>query len=170
MARIYGFLVGIVWLVFAAVAFRNSAAGWSAGASDIGFWWTVIGVLLTLAAGGALIGTWLQSTAEGWLVYELSGSSVALGFIRFANMLPFALIALWGGIIADRHSKRKILLFTQGSSMLLALVLAALVYFKLIQVWHVAAIGFLLGIVNAFDVPARQSFVVELVGRDDDGD
>ncbi|WP_193212959.1 MFS transporter [Luteolibacter marinus] len=115
----------------------------------------------------SLIGTWLQSTAEGWLVYELSGSSVALGFIRFANMLPFALIALWGGIIADRHPKRTILLFTQGASMLLALALAALVYFGLIQVWHVAAIGFLLGIVNAFDVPARQSFVVELVGRDD---
>lgn len=115
----------------------------------------------------SLIGTWLQSTAEGWLVYELSGSSVALGAIRFAHMLPFALIALWGGIIADRVSKRKILLLTQGASMALALLLAALVYFGLIEVWHVAAIGFLLGTVNAFDVPARQTFVVELVGRDD---
>lgn len=115
----------------------------------------------------SLIGTWLQSTAEGWLVYELSGSSVALGFIRFANMLPFALIALWGGIVADRHSKRRILLFTQSASMILALALAALVYFGLIEVWHVAVIGFLLGTVNAFDVPARQSFVVELVGKKD---
>ena len=115
----------------------------------------------------SLIGTWLQSTAEGWLVYELSGSSVALGFIRFAHMLPFALIALWGGIIADRYSKRKILVLTQCSSMALALLLAALVYFKLIEIWHVAVIGFLLGTVNAFDVPARQTFVLELVGRDD---
>ena len=115
----------------------------------------------------SLIGTWLQSTAEGWLVYQLSGSSVALGFIRFANMLPFALIAVWGGIVADRHSKRQILIVTQCASMCLAFVLAGLVYLGMIRVWHVAAIGFLLGVVNAFDVPARQSFVVELVGRDD---
>lgn len=115
----------------------------------------------------SLIGTWLQTTAEGWLVYQLSGSSVALGTIRFANMLPFALLALWGGIVADRHPKRKILLWTQGSSMFLALVLAAAVYLGVVQVWHVAAIGFLLGVVNAFDVPARQSFVVELVGKED---
>jgi MFS family permease len=115
----------------------------------------------------SLIGTWLQTTAEGWLVYQLSGSSVALGFIRFANMLPFALIALWGGIVADRYSKRRILLFTQIASMLLALALALLVYLGVIRVWQVAAIGFLLGVVNAFDVPARQSFVVDLVGRED---
>lgn len=115
----------------------------------------------------SLIGTWLQSTAEGWLVYQLSGSSVALGFIRFAHMLPFALLALWGGIVADRHAKRTILLGTQGASMLLALLLALLVYLGKIEVWHVAAIGFSLGLVNAFDVPARQAFVVELVGRDD---
>jgi MFS family permease len=115
----------------------------------------------------SLIGTWLQSTAEGWLVYSLSGSSVALGLIRFSNMLPFALLALFGGIAADRRSKREILLYTQTASMLLALALAGLVYFGAIQVWHVAAIGCLLGIVNAFDVPARQSFVVELVGRED---
>jgi hypothetical protein len=61
MGRIFGFLVGIVWLVFASVAFRNSAAGWSADASDIGFWWAVIGVFLAIAAGGALLGTWLHT-------------------------------------------------------------------------------------------------------------
>lgn len=115
----------------------------------------------------SLIGTWLQTTAEGWLVYDLSGSPVALGFIRFANMLPFALLALWGGTVADRHAKRTILLGTQMASMLLALLLGTLVWFDVIEVWHVAAIGFALGLVNAFDVPARQSFVVELVGRDD---
>ncbi|MFD2256386.1 MFS transporter [Luteolibacter algae] len=115
----------------------------------------------------SLIGTWLQTTAEGWLVYDLSGSSVALGLIRFANMLPFAVIALWGGMIADRYSKRKILILTQSASMLLALLLALLVYLEIIAVWHVAVIGCLLGVVNAFDVPARQAFVVELVGRKD---
>ncbi len=115
----------------------------------------------------SLIGTWVQSTAEGWLVYDLSGSSVALGFIRFANMLPFALLALWGGTIADKHPKRVILLFTQVASMMLALLLALLVYKEIIQVWHVAVIGCCLGMVNAFDVPARQSFVVEMVGKED---
>ncbi len=115
----------------------------------------------------SLIGTWLQSAAEGWMVYQISGSSVALGFIRFAHMLPFALIAVWGGIVADQRSKRQVLIFTQTASMCLAFVLAGLVYFEIIRVWHVAAIGFLLGVVNAFDVPARQSFIVELVGRGD---
>lgn len=115
----------------------------------------------------SLIGTWLQTTAEGWLVYQLSGSALALGFIRFANMLPFGLLALWGGIVADRHSKRRILLCTQVASMMLALVLGLLVYQGVVRVWHVAAIGCLLGVVNAFDVPARQSFVVDLVGRED---
>ena len=115
----------------------------------------------------SLIGTWIQTTAEGWLVYDISGSSVALGLIRFATMLPFALLALWGGIVADRRSKRQILIFTQSASMLLAFGLAALVYFGKVEVWHVAVIGFLLGTVNAFDVPARQSFVVELVGKED---
>lgn len=115
----------------------------------------------------SLIGTWLQTTAEGWLVYEISGSSVALGMIRFATMLPFALLALWGGIVADRRSKREVLIYTQSVSMLLALLLAALVYTGHIEVWHVAAIGFMLGTANAFDTPARQAFVVELVGRKD---
>lgn len=115
----------------------------------------------------SLIGTWLQSTAEGWLVYELSGSTVALGAIRLAHMLPFALLALWGGIVADRVSKRKILLFTQSASMLLALLLALLVFLGVIEVWHVALIAIGLGLTNAFDVPARQAFVVELVGKKD---
>ncbi|MFK7850380.1 MAG: MFS transporter [Akkermansiaceae bacterium] len=115
----------------------------------------------------SLIGTWLQSTAEGWLVYELSGSTVALGAIRLAHMLPFALLALWGGIVADRVSKRKILLFTQSASMLLALLLALLVFLGIIEVWHVALIAIGLGITNAFDVPTRQAFVIELVGKKD---
>ena len=68
MGRIFGFLVGIVWLVFAGVAFKNSAAGWSADASDLGFWWMIIGIFLTLAAGAALIGTWLHTRPSHWSV------------------------------------------------------------------------------------------------------
>ena len=71
MGRIFGFLVGIVWLVFASVAFKNSAAGWGMNASDIGFWWAVIGVFLTIAAGGALIGTWLHSRPQHGVVHPV---------------------------------------------------------------------------------------------------
>jgi hypothetical protein len=71
MGRIFGFLVGIVWLVFASVAFRTSASGWNQNASDIGFWWAVIGVFLTLAAGGALIGTWLHSRPQHGVVHPV---------------------------------------------------------------------------------------------------
>lgn len=115
----------------------------------------------------SLVGTWMQTTAEGWLVYQLSDSPLMLGLIRFTHLVPFALLALWGGSVADRHPKRLILLGTQSAAMALALILAALVFFGWIEVCHVAAIGFALGLVNAFDVPARQAFVVELVGRED---
>jgi hypothetical protein len=71
MGRIFGFLVGIVWLVFASVAFKYSAAGWGMEASDIGFWWGVIGVLLALAAGGALVGTWLHSRPQHGVVHPV---------------------------------------------------------------------------------------------------
>jgi hypothetical protein len=71
MGRIFGFLVGIVWLVFASVAFRYSAAGWGMDAGDIGFWWGVIGVFLTLAAGGALVGTWLHSRPQHGVVHPV---------------------------------------------------------------------------------------------------
>jgi hypothetical protein len=71
MGRIFGFLVGIVWLVFASVAFRNSSAGWGADATDLGFWWAVIGVFLTLAAGGALVGTWLHTRPQHGVVHPV---------------------------------------------------------------------------------------------------
>ena len=74
MGRIFGILVGIVWLVLASVAFRYSAAGWSANASDLGFWWTVIGVFLTLAAGGALLGTWLHTRPQHGVVHPVDRS------------------------------------------------------------------------------------------------
>ncbi len=115
----------------------------------------------------SLVGTWMQMVAEGWLVYQLSNSSFTLGFIRFLNTIPFTVLTLIGGAVADRLDKRRILLATQTVSMVLAFVLAGLVYTGVVKVWHVAVLAFLLGMANAFDVPARQSFVVDMVGKED---
>jgi len=115
----------------------------------------------------SLIGTWMQMVAEGWLVYQLSNSAFLLGFVRFLNTLPVTLLSLIGGAVADRSDKRRILVATQISAMTLALALSVLVYLHVVKVWHVAALGLLLGIVNAFDIPTRQSFVVEMVGKED---
>ena len=115
----------------------------------------------------SLVGTWMQMVAEGWLVYQLSNSSFTLGFIRFLNTIPFTVLTLVGGAVADRMDKRRILLATQTVSMFLAFTLAGLVFSGSVKVWHVAVLAFLLGIANAFDVPARQSFVVDMVGKED---
>ena len=120
--------------------------------------------------GGQLIslsGTWMQSLAQSWLVYRLTGSAVLLGFVAFAGQFPVFLFATVGGVFADRHSRHRILVATQTTSMLLAFVLAALTLANRVQVWHVFALAALLGDVNAFDIPARQAFVVEIVGRED---
>ena len=115
----------------------------------------------------SLIGTWMQMVAEGWLVYQLSNSAFLLGFVRFLNTLPVTLLTLIGGALADRSDKRRILVATQVSAMTLAFILAALVHFHVVKVWHVAALGLMLGIANAFDIPTRQSFVVDMVGKED---
>lgn len=115
----------------------------------------------------SLVGTWMQMVAEGWLIYELSNSSFTLGFIRFLNTIPFTALTLIGGVVADRFDKRRILLATQVVAMVLAFLLAGLVHAGVVKVWHVAVLAFCLGIANAFDVPARQSFVVEMVGKED---
>jgi MFS family permease len=117
--------------------------------------------------GVSLVGTWMQMVAEGWLVYQLSHSPFTLGFIRFLNTIPFTVLTLVGGAVADRMDKRRILIATQTVAMALAFTLAGLVHSGTVKVWHVAGLAFLLGIVNAFDVPARQSFVVEMVGKED---
>jgi MFS family permease len=114
----------------------------------------------------SLIGTWMQNTAQGYLIYELTKSPAYLGYVGFAAGLPSWLFTLFGGVIADRISRRTMLLVTQTTMMLLALSLAALVYTDIIQPWMVILMAFLLGIANAFDAPARVSFVVELVDRE----
>jgi MFS family permease len=115
----------------------------------------------------SLIGTWMQSVAQSWLVYRLTGSVALLGLIGFAGQIPVFLLASFGGAVADRCNRRWILIFTQISSMILASILAALTLFNAIEVWHLFVLASLLGIVNAFDIPARQSFVVEMVGKND---
>jgi MFS family permease len=115
----------------------------------------------------SLIGTWMQSVAESWLVYRLTGSEVLLGFVGFAGQIPVFLLAPFGGALADRYDRRWILVCTQTAAMILAMALAVLTLTRRIQVWEVFALGALLGIVNAVDIPTRQSFFVEIVGRED---
>jgi MFS family permease len=115
----------------------------------------------------SLIGTWMQAVAQSWLVYRLTNSAVLLGFVGFASQIPVFLLAPIGGSAADRYNRHRILLATQTISMLLAFILAALTLTGRVQVWHVFALASLLGIVNAFDVPTRQAFAVDMVGRED---
>lgn len=115
----------------------------------------------------SLFGTWMQSTAQGYLVFELTRSSAWLGYTGFASGLGMWLFTLYGGVVADRVPRRSLLVVTQAASMVLALILSALAFTRAVAPWHILVLAFLLGVVNAFDVPARHSFVVEMVGRED---
>lgn len=109
----------------------------------------------------------MESVAQAWLIYRLTGSSVLLGLVSFANQIPVFLISPFGGHVADRRNRHRIIVATQGASMVLALTLAWLTLSHRILIWQLFVLASLLGIVNAFDIPARQSFLVEMVGRDD---
>jgi MFS family permease len=115
----------------------------------------------------SLIGTWMQTVAESWLVYRLTGSALLLGVVGFANRIPVFLFSTFGGAIADRYNRHRIVIATQVASMLLASLLAGLTLTHVVQVWHLMTIAAMLGVVNAFDIPGRQAFVVELVPRED---
>jgi MFS family permease len=115
----------------------------------------------------SLVGTWMQTIAESWLVYRLTRSAALLGVAGFASQIPVFLLATIGGTVADRGNRHRIMIITQTASMVLPLVLAVLVFTGRVQVWHVFTLAAALGVVNAFDVPARQSFVVEMVGKED---
>jgi MFS family permease len=115
----------------------------------------------------SLIGTWMQSIAQAWLVYRLTKSSLLLGLVGFAGQIPVFLFATLGGVFADRHSRYRTVIATQTASMILALILSALTLLGHIQVWQVMLLASLLGVVNAFDIPARQAFVVEMVIPED---
>lgn len=112
-------------------------------------------------------GTWMQSVAQGWLIYRLTGSAWLLGLAGFASQVPVFLLAPLGGVMADRHSRHRIIIITQTVAMFQAFALAALTMGGVVTVNDVFALAVLLGIVNAFDLPTRQSFMVELVDRKD---
>ncbi|PIW80584.1 MAG: MFS transporter [Candidatus Omnitrophica bacterium CG_4_8_14_3_um_filter_43_15] len=113
----------------------------------------------------SLTGTWVQMVAQGWLVLELTNSAFLLAMINVISAAPIMLFSLVGGVVADRVNKKKILIVTQSLSVVLAFCLGALVSLKLAAFWNIAVIAGLLGLVNAFDVPTRQAFVVETIDK-----
>jgi MFS family permease len=136
----------------------TSSSSSAFGVRDYKLFW--FGQLISLS------GTWMQSVAQGWLVYGLTKSPFYLGMVAAAGSLPILLFTLGGGIAADRFRKRNLLLLTQALSILPALLLGILIDINMAAVWQVALIAAFLGTVNAFDIPARQSFMAELVGKE----
>lgn len=109
----------------------------------------------------------MQTTAQAWLVLQLTGSPLSLGLVTTLQFLPVTLLSLYGGVLADRLWKHRALLFTQSAAMIQAIIFALLVATDVIQLWHIYALAMFQGLINAVDTPTRQSFVVEMVGRDD---
>ncbi len=123
-----------------------------------------------LFAGGqliSLIGTWMQTVAQSWLIFRLTQSSFLLGIVSFASQIPVFLVSPIGGHAADRMDRRRIMIATQSTSMALAFVLAALTLTNRVREWHIIVLASLLGLVNAFDLPARQAALVQMVERED---
>ena len=115
----------------------------------------------------SLVGTFMQMVAQSWLVYRLTGSSLLLGSISFVQQFPVFILSPLGGTVADRHSRHRIVVCTQTASMLLAFVLSWLTLTGRVRIWELFVLAGLLGVTNAFDIAARQSFVVEMVGQED---
>jgi len=115
----------------------------------------------------SLVGTWMQTVAQAWLMHRLTASPLMLGLLGFAQFLPVLLLSLWAGVIVDSISKRKLLLFTQFAFLLQATVLATVVSTHVVTPAMVLVLAFIFGTINALDLPARQSFVVELAGKED---
>lgn len=125
------------------------------------FRWYFFGQLISIS------GTWMQSVAQGWLVFELTHSEFALGVVAFAAGIPSLLLSPFAGVLVDRFPRRNILLWTQTIQMILAFILAILVFAGTVQVWHITLLAFLLGMTRCVDAPARQSFIKDMVGTDD---
>lgn len=115
----------------------------------------------------SLVGTWMQRIAQDWLVLTLSdGNALAVGIVMALQFGPTLFLSVWGGVLADRYDKRRILIFTQWASAVCALVLGLLDVGGLVALWHVFLIAFALGCVSALDAPVRQSFTIEMVGKE----
>ncbi len=115
----------------------------------------------------SLIGTWMQSIGQVWLVLELTHSALQLGLVGALQSLPVLVLALFGGVFADRWPKRRVLLLTQSASMMQALLLWVLIATGTVHIWQIYVLAVLLGLTNSLDRPTRQAFVVEMVGRED---
>lgn len=115
----------------------------------------------------SITGTWMQNVAQAWLVYRLTGSSTMLGLVAFSGLAPVLLLGLPAGLLADRVSRRRLLLSAQAIAMLQAFTLAALTLGGLVEVWHVVALALILGVVHALEMPTRHAFLAELVPRED---
>jgi len=123
--------------------------------------------LFVFGQGISVIGTWMQSTAQVWLVLTLTNSPFLLGTVNAFQWIPVTLLSLVGGVYADRLPKRRLLLITQTSLMVLPFVLALLTWTGIVRYWHIAALALLLGLTNSLDMPTRQSFFAEMVERED---
>jgi MFS family permease len=115
----------------------------------------------------SLVGTWMQNVAQAWLVYRMTGSALLLGAVGFSNQIPVLLFAPIGGTTVDRVNRQRLVIATQTVSMILAAVLAWLTLSRRVEVWHIFVLAALLGVVNAFDIPGRQAFLIDMVGRED---
>lgn len=124
--------------------------------------------LFFMGQGISLIGTWMQLTAVAWLVWRLSHSALLLGLVGFASRIPTFVMAPFAGVLVDRVDRYRLVILTQVLSMGQALMLAGLMYSGRLEIWHVVALSLLLGFINAVDVPARQSFIVQMIDRRED--
>lgn len=115
----------------------------------------------------SLTGTWMQNMALSWLVYRLTQSPALLGAVSFVSQIPILFLSPWAGMVADRHSRHRIIIGAQTAMMLQAFVLAALTLARVVTVWEIFVLALVLGVCNAFDMPGRQSFIVEMVGNED---
>jgi len=115
----------------------------------------------------SLMGSWMQNTAQPWLVYSLTHSTVLLGVTSFCSTVPVFLMTPFGGMVADRVDRRRLLLFTQSAAMLQAAILAALTLSGMVKVWEIICLALSMGLINSFDIPARQSMTLDMVGRED---
>src|SRR3954454_8828048 len=116
----------------------------------------------------SLIGTWIQPIALGWAVYQLTHSSLLLGLVSFAGQLPLFILTPFAGVLVDRWNRHRTLIVTQSLSMLQALTLALVVSSHTLQVWNLIVLNVFAGIILAVDLPARQAFIVEMVGSGED--
>mgnify|MGYP006204807629 CR=1 FL=1 len=124
--------------------------------------------LFFLGHGTSLIGTWITRVATSWLVYRLTGSAALLGLVGFAGQIPTFFLGPFAGVWVDRLDRYRVLLATQAASMLQSAALAVLTIGGQIEVWHIVALSLLQGVIKAFDIPARQAFVVEMVEGPED--